>query len=210
MTTPEAGLNDPRPVVGRSYKERPKIGESSEGAPGQQQQGDTYDFEAHNVEDAYADHIVDYGVGAYPDGDPKGPWDTAGDKLLADNPINPDAAKKNLFVDLNAYEDPATGKPRPSSPVEVLREDLERLQGKGKDTSLRTLVTLSALEERDFGAWQAANDLWKTTQTAKSTLDAAIQRVYTVYASVVQALDETVKTAKAADQSIARDLGTRT
>ncbi|MFC4006054.1 hypothetical protein ACFOY2_02390 [Nonomuraea purpurea] len=197
------GDGDERPLVGRSYKERPLVTETYEG--GFSSEG--YDFEARNVEDAYADHLLDYGVGGYPGG----PWsrkDPEGKQLLADNPVNPDAVQRRQFVDVGTYMDPDTGKPRPSSPIEQLREDLDRLKGKGEGQGLKVLLTLSALKDQDLGAWQAANDLWVTTERAKTTVDGAIQRVFTVYEAVVQALDDTVKTATGADKSSADNLRT--
>ncbi|NUO96364.1 MAG: hypothetical protein HOW59_00360, partial [Nonomuraea sp.] len=106
-------------------------------------------------------------------------------------------------------EDPATGNPRPTSPVEKLRQDLDRLQGAADDKSLTVLLTMSALSQRDLGAWQAAEDLRLSTDRARSTMEGAIQRVWTVYSSVIQALDDTIKTAKAADRSVAADVRTR-
>jgi hypothetical protein len=211
MTSEDEG-GTPRPAIGRSFKDRQQITHTSEDGSS----GTGFDYEAHTVEDAYADHIEEYGVpvvqggGKYPDQNPpQAPSDTAASDLLAQHPVNPDSAKKHLFIDLEAYEDPATGKPRPSSPVEVLRRDLERLEGAGTAKSLKVLLDLSELSERDLGAWQAAQDLLSTTTTAQTTLGGAINRVYSVYSAVVQALDDHVKAAKATDRSIADGMGKR-
>ncbi|NUO96387.1 MAG: hypothetical protein HOW59_00480, partial [Nonomuraea sp.] len=120
-----------RPYVGTSYEDRPQITMTYRGGGSGQQ----YDYQADNIEDAYADHLVDHGKSTYPGMDPQAPAtptapaDPQGKELLAAHPINPGSAKKELFVDLDTYEDPATGNPRPTSPVEKLRQDLDRLQG---------------------------------------------------------------------------------
>ncbi|MEU8354791.1 hypothetical protein AB0C27_02155 [Nonomuraea sp. NPDC048882] len=206
MTTPEDRGDSQRPTVGRSYLDREQITRSYEDGSS----GAEYDFEAHTVEDAYADHLVDHGKGAYPGRSPLTPPDPDGGHLLAAHPIDPGAPKRALFVDLDAYEDPATGTPRPSSPVERLRQDLDRLKGAGRDTGLKILLDRAALDQRALGAWQAADDLRATTDKAHAALGGAIERLWTVYASVIQALDATVQTAKGADRSLASDRQART
>ncbi|SEF80091.1 hypothetical protein SAMN05444920_101700 [Nonomuraea solani] len=205
MAAPEG--DEERPQVGRSYLQREQNTKSYEGGGS----GTEYDFEADTIEDAYADHLVDYGKGAYPGQPYAQAPDLEGKKLLADHPVNPGAAKRELFIDLDAYEDPATGKARPTSPVERLRADLARLQGEGEGTTgIKALLDLSRLDQRDLGSWEAADDLLATTVQAQATLEGATRRVWTVYAAVVEALDQTVKSAKAADGSVANDLRTRT
>ncbi|MEV0313330.1 hypothetical protein B0I32_102619 [Nonomuraea fuscirosea] len=206
MTTPEDGGDSQRPTVGRSYLEREKLTRTYEGGGS----GEEFDHEAHTVEDAYADHLVDHGKGAYPGRSTLTPPDPDGGRLLAAHPIDPGAPKKELFVDLDAYEDPATGTPRPSSPVERLRQDLDRLKGAGQDTGLKLLLDRARLDQRELGAWQAADDLRATTDKAHAALGGAIDRLYTVYESVIQALDATVQTAKGADRSLASDRRART
>ncbi|WP_166427799.1 hypothetical protein, partial [Nonomuraea mesophila] len=121
--------------------------------------------------------------------------------LLAANRVDPGIAKDELFIELGAYEDPASGKTLPTSPVEQLRHDLERLQGATGEPSLQVHLTFTELTERDLGGWQAAADFKHTTDQVHLTLKETIERVSIVYASVLQALDETVKTAKNADQA---------
>jgi hypothetical protein len=206
MTAHESGEAPPRPYIGTSYLERPKNVISSEGDVAGSPPNYEYDRDAGNVEDAYADHLVDRGNGEQPPPLPK----PAQKDLLAANPINPDSAQNNVFIDLEAYVDPGSGKPRPTSPIERLRLDMERLRGGGEDQSLKILLELSSLDQRDFGIWQAADDLRTTAATAHTTIGSAVQRLWTVYAAVIQALDDHVKTVKGADLSIASDMRTQT
>ncbi|MEV4356554.1 hypothetical protein AB0L65_36285 [Nonomuraea sp. NPDC052116] len=210
MSTPEAEGGDahgtPRPGLGLSVYQRPQINQTYEGGFS----GTEYDFDPDNIEESYADHIHFHRNGDYPPEAPRTPTDADREALLARNPVDPGTAKKEMFIKVGEYEDPATGRPLPSSPVEQLRQDLKRLQGEVGGQSLKVRLTLAGLSDRDLGSWQAAADMKATTDKAQSTLDAAINRVYSVYAAVVQALDDTVKTAKGADQSIAGGLRTRT
>jgi hypothetical protein len=93
--------------------------------------------------------------------------------------------------------------------VEELRRDLEELQG-ANGHGLEVLLSFCKLDERDLGNWTAANDMRATTDKAQGTLSEAVQRVLATYSSVVTALNDTVKTAKNADQAITDGLRTRT
>ncbi|MEO3804970.1 hypothetical protein [Nonomuraea sp. B1E8] len=201
MGTPQAeggdAHGDPRAGLGLSAEQRdvhsytsPKTGLTTE-----------WTEDPANVEEAYADHIHFHRNGDYPAEPPAPAAQQEYADLLARNRVDPGTAKDELFIKIGAYEDPASGKTLPTSPVEQLRHDLERLQGETGGQSLKVRLTLAALSERDLGAWQAATDFKATTDMAQSTLGAAVERVYSVYAAVLQALDETVKTAKNADQA---------
>lgn len=199
MTARESGEEPPRPYVGRSYLERPSNVPNGE--------GELVPDRPDTVEEAYADHLVDRGNGEPP---PPPLPEPAQKDLLAANPIDPGSAKSDVFLDLDAYEEPGSGKPLPTSPIERLRLDLERLQVGGEGQSLKILLEQSSLDQRDFGVWQAADDLRATAATAHTTIGSAVQRLWTVYSAVIQALDDHVKTVKGADQSITSDIRTRT
>ncbi|MBF8193179.1 hypothetical protein ITP53_47430 [Nonomuraea sp. K274] len=210
MTTPQAEGGDangvPRPGLGLSVAQRPEIARSYEGGFGGQEK----DYDPDNIEEAYADHVHRWRNGDYPPEAPALPADARPEAMLASNRVDPDTAERRMFIKIDEYEDPAGGKPPPTSPVERLRQDFERLRGEGGEPSLKVRLIESGLTDQDLGRWQAAADFKATTDTAKTTLDSAIERIYTVYAAVIQALDDTVKTAKGADRSIARGLGPRT
>ncbi|MEV0823086.1 hypothetical protein [Nonomuraea rubra] len=154
------------------------------------------------LEDAYAEHVHDHRNGGYPGTPPAPPTQAQQDQLLAENHVDPGTAKKTSFVKLAEYED-ASGKPLPSSPVERLRQNLAFLQGEAGGQSLKLRLRNTALDENDLGKWEAATQLKATTDQARTTLDTAVDRVYGVYAAVVDALAATVETAKAADRSAA-------
>ncbi|MET8866846.1 hypothetical protein ABZW11_28220 [Nonomuraea sp. NPDC004580] len=202
MTVPAAEGGDahgnPRPGIGLSRLQRPTTTVGHEDAISSHDEH----IEARGVEDAYADHIHDHRNGDYPPEPPPAPTQAQLDELLAANRVDPGTTSRTMFVKIGEYEDPASGRPLPSSPIERLRQDLERLQGAAGE-SLKVRLQFARLTEQDLGTWQAATDLKYTTDQAQTTLDQVITRVTQVYEAVVQALDETVKTAKNADRSIA-------
>ncbi|MFG1696183.1 hypothetical protein [Nonomuraea sp. NPDC049309] len=202
MTVPVAeggdGNGDPRPGIGLSRLQRPTRTVGHEDAISSHEEY----IGPRNVEDAYADHIHDHRNGDYPPEPPPAPTQDQLDELLTANRVDPGTASKTMFVKIGEYEDPASGRPLSSSPVERLRQDLERLEGAAGESLLVKLMR-TKLDEGDLGTWQAAIDLKCTTDQAYRTIDEAIRRVTQVYKDVVQALDETVKTAKNADQTIA-------
>ncbi|MFC7723023.1 hypothetical protein [Nonomuraea recticatena] len=118
-----------------------------------------------------------------------------------------------MFIDIGAFEDPATGKPLHDSPIECLKRDLTYLQegSSAQQPGLRRLISAdrSRLIDRDLGAWQAAADLRATTDTAHSSISTAITHILTVYESIVTTLEDTVKAAKAADRATAEGLKQR-
>lgn len=189
----------PRPGVGESVLARPKIIVGNEDGISSQEE---FDYTQDTVEEAYADHIHNKRNGGYPPEPPAAPTQAQLDEQLAGNRVDPGTAKKDLFIKIGEYED-AAGNALPSSPVERLRQELKLLRGEVGGPGLSERLTLDELSETDLGRWTAAKDLKATTDTAQSTLGQAITRIYTVYEAVVQALDETVQTAKNADQSIA-------
>ncbi|MEV0380469.1 hypothetical protein [Nonomuraea sp. NPDC050643] len=166
------------------------------------------DYEYDGIQAEYVEHAREYDKGNYPHEGPKAPPESDREELIAANRVDPGAAKKEMFIEVGAYED-ASGKPLPTSPVEILRQDLRRLQGEG-GRSLKVLLDLAGVSDKDLGAWQAAADLHQTTTRAQNTLGTAIGRVYSTYEAVVQALDDTVKTAKGADRAVADKVGKRT
>jgi hypothetical protein len=192
---------DPRPGLGLSAEHRPKVVVATRGGTSE------VDSRPDNVEEAYADHVHFHRNGDYPAEPPAPPAKEEYDDLLARNRVDPGTAKDELFIKVGAYEDPASGRPLPTSPVAQLRRDLERLQGETGGQSLKVRLTLAALGDRELGAWQAAADFKATTDKAQLTLGSAVDRVYAVYAAVLQALDETVKTAKNADRAATGDQG---
>ncbi|NJP95785.1 hypothetical protein HCN51_41220 [Nonomuraea sp. FMUSA5-5] len=153
------------------------------------------------VEDAYAQHVHDHRNGSYP-----APLSapTQQDDALAKYQVDPGKAQKTFFVKLAEYED-ASGRPLPSSPVEQLRRDLQRLQGEG-GPSLKVHLQHARLTEDHLGKWQAAQELLATTERTQTTLGLAIERVYSVYADIVEALAATVETAKSADRTAANGI----
>jgi hypothetical protein len=190
---------NPRPGIGLSEAQRDRtlVGDQYGAAPPHEEP------EApENVDEAYADHIHNHRVGDYPPVGPPPPTKAQLDETLARNRVDPGSAQKRTFVKLAEYED-ASGKPLPSSPIERLRQDLQRLQGETGGRSLKVRLTLAALSDHDMGAWEAAADLKATTDKAQGTLNEAIERIYSVYSGVVRALDDTIQAAKRADQSIA-------
>ncbi|MEV5324657.1 hypothetical protein AB0K67_10915 [Nonomuraea sp. NPDC052634] len=202
MTVPVAeggdGNGAPRPGIGLSRLQRPTRTVGHEDAISSHEEH----VGPRSVEDAYADHIHDHRNGDYPPEPPLAPAQAQLDELLAANRVDPGTTSKTMFIKIGEYEDPQSGRPLLSSPVERLRQDLERLQGAAGE-SLQVRLTRAQLTERELGTWQAAMDLKFTTDQAYRTIDEAIGRITQVYAAVVQALDETVKTAKSADQAIA-------
>ncbi|GAA3534015.1 hypothetical protein GCM10022419_011710 [Nonomuraea rosea] len=195
----------PRAGLGLSVYARPQTTRTYEGGGS----GEEYDFDPDNIEESYADHIVYHRVGDYPDVAPPAPAAGDRDAFVAAHRVDPGTASKTLSVKIKDYEDPATGNPLPTSPVEELRRDLEELQG-ANGHGLEVLLSFCKLDERDLGNWTAANDMRATTDKAQGTLSEAVQRVLTTYSSVVTALNDTVKTAKNADQAITDGLRTRT
>ncbi|AQZ65390.1 hypothetical protein BKM31_31570 [[Actinomadura] parvosata subsp. kistnae] len=89
--------------------------------------------------------------------------------------------------------------------MERLRQDLQRLQGEGGQ-SLKVHLQRARLTENQLGKWQAAQDLLATTERTQTTLGLAIERVYSVYADIVEALAATVDTAKSADRTAANGI----
>ncbi|NBF00536.1 hypothetical protein FE391_46775 [Nonomuraea sp. KC401] len=207
MGTPQAeggdAHGDPRPGLGLSVEQRPTLVRTYEGNGS----GEEYDYDPDNVEEAYSDHIHFHRNGDYPAEPPAPPSKEEFGDLLARNRVDPGTAKGESFIKVDAYEDPGTGKALPTSPVEQLRRDLERLQGETGGQSLKVRLQLAALSDRELGTWQAAADFKMTTDKAQSTLTSAVDRVYQVYSAVMQALDDTVRTAKNADRAAAGDLG---
>lgn len=189
----------PRPGVGESMLARPKkIVGNEDGISSHED----FDYTQDTVEEAYADHIHNNRNGRYPIEGPAPLTRAQLDDLLVKDRVDPSTAKKDLFIKIGEYED-AAGNALSSSPVERLRQDLKVLRGEVGGPGLSERLTLDELSGRDLGQWTAATDLKATTDTAQNTLGQVITRIYTVYEAVVQALDETVQTAKNADQSIA-------
>ncbi|TDC83179.1 hypothetical protein E1292_50010 [Nonomuraea deserti] len=207
MGTPQAEGGDahgnPRPGLGLSVEQRPQVVRTYEGGG----VGKEYDYDPDTIEESYSDHIHFHRNGDYPAEPPAPPSKEEFGDLLARNRVDPGTAKNEWFIKVDAYEDPGSGKALPTSPVEQLRRDLERLQGETGGQSLKVRLTLAALSDQELGTWQAASDFKATTDKAQATLGSAVERVYSVYTAVMQALDETVKTAKNADQAAAGDLG---
>ncbi|HUR06210.1 MAG TPA: hypothetical protein VM347_26925 [Nonomuraea sp.] len=172
---------------------------------------------ANSTEDYYADYLARprtdprvqddliewHRVGDYPTEEPPGqpPVD-----LLAQYRIDPGTVRKEMSIKIADFVDPETGKPRPDSPVERLRADLDRLRGLGDSPSLEVLVTRATLTDRDLGTWQAASDMKATTDKAQLSLRSAITQLCSVYEAIVETLDQTVKTAMDADRSAADGL----
>ena len=173
-----------------------------------------------STEDYYADYInrprMESGTpkddadrhrnGDYPADAPPPPSDADRNALLARNHVDPGTAKKEMFIRIADFEDPSTGKALPGSPVEVLRQDLDRLRGLGGRPSLEVLVTRAALTDRDLGGWQAGADLKATTDTAQTSLKTAVTQLCATYEAIVETLDQTVQAAKAADRSAAQGI----
>lgn len=190
----------PRPGIGIPERDRePKVSGN-----------ELSDYSPNSIEDAYADYLVDYGKGGYPGGAPVVSPDASQESMrrtLAGSRIDPAAANKKLFIKTDEYyEDPVSYKPRPTSPVEQLRKELKRLQGGAGEPSLKDLVTRYPLTERDLGTWQAAADLRASTDLARSTLEAAVNRLCLVYDAVITALDNTVRLTLETDKSISRGM----
>ncbi|MER6942880.1 hypothetical protein ABT294_02540 [Nonomuraea sp. NPDC000554] len=206
-----------RPGIGTPAAEREQVTRSTEfGAPEQEP------ADAGSVEDAYADYIsrapmtmdtpADHAewhrIGDYPDDIPLPP--AKNDAWLASQHVDPGAPKKEMFIKIAQFEDPKTGKPLYDSPVETLRRDLERLQGLGDKPSAEVLVARATLTDRDLGAWQAADDLKASTDSAQNSLRSAVAQLCSVYEAIVETLDQTVQAAKQADQATADGLRKRT
>ncbi|MGR6922179.1 hypothetical protein ACU635_48695 [[Actinomadura] parvosata] len=195
---------NPRPGLGHSIETREKRIVAAEGDVAGSEPTPQVDDTPNSVEDAYSDHIHSHRVGDYPPEPPPAPTQAEQDALLARNRVDPGTAKKTAFVKLSEYED-AGGRPLPSSPVERLRQDLQRLQGEGGQ-SLKVHLQFARLTENELGKWQAAQDLRATTERTQTTLGLAIERVHSVYADIVEALAATVETAKSADRTAANGI----
>ncbi|MFD1540609.1 hypothetical protein [Nonomuraea guangzhouensis] len=172
---------------------------------------------ANSTEDYYADYLARpktdprvqddliewHRIGDYPTAEPprQPPVD-----LVAQYRIDPGTVRKEMSIKIADFVDPETGKPRPDSPVERLRADLDRLRGLGDSPSLEVLVTRATLTDRDLGTWQAAADMKATTDKAQLSLRSAITQLCSVYETIVETLDQTVKTAMDADRSVADGL----
>ncbi|MEV0348424.1 hypothetical protein AB0H88_21840 [Nonomuraea sp. NPDC050680] len=176
---------------------------------------------ANSTEDYYADYLARpktdpnvhdeniewHRIGDYPSEAPPGaPSAEERDALLAPNRVDPGTVKKEMFIKIADFVDPETGKPRPDSPVEKLRADLDRLRGMGDLPSLEALVTRATLTDRHLGTWQAAADLRATTDKAQHNMQLAVTQLCSVYEAIVETLDQTVKTAMDADSTVADGL----
>jgi hypothetical protein len=216
MPTPDdgSGHDDTRVGIGRSQDER---GTETVYGPDY-----SYDapVSAANTEDAYADYISrplatsgmsgeeleTHRLQNYPTTSPPQLSPSTRDDLLAANRIDPGAVQKKMFIDVAKFVDPATGKPLPSSPIEQLRRDLDRLRGLGDKPSMEVLISRATLTDNDLGTWQAAADMKATTDQAQSGLRSAVTQLCSVYESIIETLDQTVQSALAADQAAADGL----
>ncbi|MEU6715415.1 hypothetical protein ABZ897_28455 [Nonomuraea sp. NPDC046802] len=230
MTTSGDASETPRPLIGRAWVDRPRHNNGEYDRDAQNVEDGYADYLANQgfsqanernmlwVEPGenrpgdptptgmgIADQSATAAFQKFDANRPTAMTDPEGDSLLAEHPINQDAVQKKAFIDLKAYEDPATGAPVRSSPLEELRRNLEGLQDGRR--GLTELLRGSGLEERDLGTWQAARDLRMTTDQAHLTLGNAIKRALDTYSAVIEAYNENIKTLKEADKAAARGLG---
>ncbi|MEU4226886.1 hypothetical protein AB0F17_21515 [Nonomuraea sp. NPDC026600] len=202
MPTPDDGSerDDTRDGLGLPRDQRIGVESGEDGRVYEKQ------LDPINTEEEYTDFLQDYGTGTYPPTARPRVSETTRDELLTRYRVDPGTAKKEMFIKIADFVDPATGKARPDSPVEKLRADLDRLRGMGGTPSLEVLVTRSTLSERDLGTWQAATDLKLTTDKAQNSLNSAVTQLCSIYEAILETLDQTVKAAMDADQAVADGL----
>ncbi|MCA2221027.1 hypothetical protein [Nonomuraea aurantiaca] len=207
MPTPDDGgeRDDTRDGLGLPRDQRNGVESGEDGRVYEVQ------LDPRNTEEEYTDYLQTYGHGGYPPTAGPRVSETTRDELLTKYHVDPGGAKKEMFIKIADFVDPETGKPRPDSPVEKLRADLDRLRGLGGTPGLEVLVSRSTLTERDLGTWQAATDLRLTTDKAQTSLKSAVTQLCSVYEAILETLDQTVKAAMDADQAVAQGLrGTAT